>query len=301
MLVSAAAYAAIPTLAVSWTYDFSARTAGQNWEDGVDWGLSGDPGLAKVVSDGGNLVGQILPHTATGTHYSGVFMNQGLLPALGLVNYDLNVMQFKVKLPTGQQWDTWDKAVMAKWGMVADSGQGDFAYGSTIGTGFSIASELGVLKSQGSMGYGTSKAGGAYVAPGNAYHTSLDGITATTGTGAWHTMTMVMNRRSGVMDWYQDGSLFASKTLVQPASPPPAPTPTYSEWLWGNDWTIDGEARVMDYLEFGAWGRNQSTTSQILIDDIVAGGANIVPEPSSLIALSAFGLGALGFIRRRKA
>jgi len=298
MLVSAAAHAAIPTLDASWTYDFQARTAGQEW-GGVDgqWGVIGDAGLEKVVVDplnASNLVGQILPHTNTGTHYNGVYMNQSLLPALGIRNFDLNVLQFKVLLPTGLNWDNWDKAVIAKWGMDAVSGSGNFAYGSTIGTGFSIASEAGVGKAQGSFGYGTSKAGGAYVAPGSPYHTSMDGITDTYGTGAWRTMTMVMDRVNAKIEWYDNGTLFATKIVAH--------NDPSMEYFWGNDWTVDGKPRGMDWLEFGAWGRYQSTVSQVLIDDIVAGGANIpVPEPSSLIALSAFGLGALGFIRRRKA
>jgi len=289
-LVAGAAQAAIldtvPLIPV-YTYDFSTRTAGQNWDDGVDWGLSGDPGLAKVVVDplnSGNLCGQILPHTATGTHYSGVFLNQSILPSKNLVNYQYNILSFKVLLPTGQNWDNWDKAPLVKFGN-GGAGSGNLAYGSNVGAGFSIASELGVGKAQGEFGYGTSKAGGSYVAPGNPYHTSMDGVISTYATGQWHTMTMVMDRANAKFEWYQDGVLFASKQITGPGDP-------LAEWFYGND--LDpANPRWMEWIDVGAWGRYQTTTSQILFDDITV----YTPEPGTLLLLLA---GALPMLRRRR-
>ena len=277
------------TLVPVFTYDFQARTAGANWDGDGIWGLSGDAGLAKVVADplnGSNLVGQILPHTLTGTHYSGVFLNQSLLPAANMVSYQYNALSFKVLLPTGQNWDNWDKAVQVKFGNGA-GGTGHLAYGTNLGTGFSIASELGVGKAQGSFGYGTSKSGGSYVAPGNAYHTSMQTppAMAAYGSAQWHTMIMVMDRVNAKFEWYRDGVMFADRQITGPADP-------YAEWFYGND--LDpANPRWMEWIEFGAWGRYQSTTSQILFDDIVVS----TPEPASLALLS---LAALPLVTRRR-
>jgi len=209
------------------------------------WGDSGGhPELSQVVADplnSGNLCGKILPHTATPTHYYGVFLNQSVLPAANMKDYDYNVLSFKVQLPSGNNWDNWDKAALVKW---ARGDTNDWAYGTDVGTGFSIASESGVGKAQGSFGYGTSKAGGNYVAPGHAYHTSMDGAVASYGSAAWVKLTMVMDRTTGTTEWYRNDVLFASKTLLPTA-------PDYAEWFYGND--LDPlNPRWFQWLDVGA-------------------------------------------------
>jgi hypothetical protein len=49
----------------------------------------------------------------------------------------------------------------------------------------------------------------------------------------------------------------------------------------------------MEWLDFGAWGRYQSTSSAILFDDIIVSRS---PEPGTLILV----LGALPLLRRRR-
>ncbi len=292
LAVAGAQAAILDTVALIpvFTDDFSTRAAGQNWEDGITWGLSGDAGLAKMVADPlntSNVCGQILPHTSTGTHYSGVFLNQTLLPAAHMADYRYNALSFKVQLPTGQNWDNWDKAVQVKW---SNGGSTNYAYGTDIGTGFSVASEGGVGKAQGSFGYGTSKAGGNYVAPGHAYHTALTDPNWKAdfdGTG-WTTLTMAWDRATGLIEWYRNGVVFASRQVL-------TTDPDYAEWVWGSNVPIDpNDPRSMEWLDVGAWGRYQSTTSSILFDDFVVSYG--VPEPGTLMLL----LGALPLLRRRR-
>ena len=73
----------------------------------------------------------------------------------------------------------------------------------------------------------------------------------------------------------------------------------YSGTMGGNDW---GEA--VGYAEFAAntyWMNTRAVNVSFDWLGYGDGGSMVVPEPSSLLALGAMGLGALGFIKRRRA
>ena len=87
---------------------------------------------------------------------------------------------------------------------------------------------------------------------------------------AWSDMDIVYNSVTGLATWYADGAFVYS---------------------------IDaGAGKYMQRVELNnQWG---ATNDAILMDNIMVGP---VPEPSSLLALSVFGVGIIGYIKRRRA
>lgn len=88
--------------------------------------------------------------------------------------------------------------------------------------------------------------------------------------GAWHDFDLIWNRTVGTFEYKVDGVLYRSLAV--------------------------GETRAVHNIEF--WGQTWYGGPGWQYDDFAVG---TIPEPSSLLALSALGVGAFGFIRRRRA
>ena len=88
--------------------------------------------------------------------------------------------------------------------------------------------------------------------------------------GAWHDLDIVYNSVTGQATWYGDGN-----------------------FVWGAN---VGAGKYMTRVEMqNQWANADDMT---MLDNIMVGP---VPEPSSLLALSVFGVGMIGYIKRRRA
>ena len=92
--------------------------------------------------------------------------------------------------------------------------------------------------------------------------------------GLWHDLDIRYNPVNGVTDWIADGATVWTQTLTA--------------GLAADKISLDDTARAA------------STTlyDNVWVDEV---GLGTVPEPSSLLAFATFGVGALGFARRRRA
>ena len=66
------------------------------------------------------------------------------------------------------------------------------------------------------------------------------------------------------------------------------------------NYSVTGAYPALGTLWFDSWNR-EMTDGVVWFDNLAYGYINDVPEPSSLAAFAMFGLGALGFIKRRRA
>ncbi len=87
--------------------------------------------------------------------------------------------------------------------------------------------------------------------------------------GLKHDLDIVYNAATGLTQWFGDGELVLSATQ-------------------DTGWSVD-----KPYIDTG----NRGVADIVWIDEMAIG---TVPEPSSLLALSIFGAGMLGYIKRRK-
>ena len=90
--------------------------------------------------------------------------------------------------------------------------------------------------------------------------------------GTWNKLEVVINQTAGTSTFYHNGLNLGSMSYT---------------------WT--GATGGVGQVQLEAWGRTDVPNDYILVDNMRV----VIPEPSSLVALSMFGLGALGFIRRR--
>jgi hypothetical protein len=90
--------------------------------------------------------------------------------------------------------------------------------------------------------------------------------------GQWHDFECVYDTTSASIKWYVDGVLYDSRA-----------------------YQISEKSRYI-----GFYSQTWYDAINWQYDDFVFGSNDPIPEPSSLLALSAFGIGALGFIRRRR-
>ncbi len=92
---------------------------------------------------------------------------------------------------------------------------------------------------------------------------------------AWDSLDILYNSTTGIAKWYFNDS------EVWSASVGAGKYMTRVEWE--NNHAVDD---------------SDGTPDEILVDNVQVG---VVPEPSSLLALSAFGVGMIGYIKRRRA
>ena len=275
-VLSMSAYAVVPLTgwetAFTETFDDSAYVVGSS-VSGV-WGGNA-VGFTKVVDDGGTQGKAVQITQATSS--SGILW-MGFGDGSVSQDYDVNRLSFKARLLANASTRT-DR------GVIVSFAAGEFANGTTDGNGFEFSTD----KYAAAMGDGD-----LYV--GATAPNSWAGTRSTT-PSTWTSFDLVMYRNTvgsvaaGTLEWYVDGSLVLTKG--------PAET---GEWVLGGD--LLAPSRWMNSVEIYLPAKDTSgKLQQVLFDDISIQytGLTPVPEPSSLLALSMFGVGALGFIKRRRA
>jgi hypothetical protein len=296
-LVCAAAYAALPATTQVILYDFTKngngtdRVAGELWAQAGNgyWGTIGNTAGATVYSDGGNLCGKFNVIT-TGSGWNEVFFNGGLANAMK--TYDINVFSFRTRY-LGGLWDRWDRAIVANWCNDPNKNGGEWAYGGSMGGGFNLCTESSAGKAMGCLGDGAENSSDPSNAHGWTTGSTTPGEDANKISigSSWTTLATVLNRVTGEVQYYQDGVMFASRTVLKT-------DPDQVEFVWGNDYA--DPARWMQWMSVGMQAKYAGAAGSYLFDDFYLGGA-MIPEPGSLLALGVFGIGLIGYVRRRRA
>lgn len=92
----------------------------------------------------------------------------------------------------------------------------------------------------------------------------------------WHSFEIIYNPTNGLTRWFIDGALWDTQTLAT------------------------GKSLAKVYLSDPIANPDPGMTDILWLDN-VAVGTTLVPEPSGLLAVSVFGAGMLGYVRRRRA
>lgn len=247
----------------------SAQDGAGVWFAGL-WSGDVSQDEMQIVDDGtGNLCVQAHQRNGGGlSHYAWVFGDPNLNTPCQ--NATVNRVSFRAKFVSNTSTRD-DKGITVQW-----ANNTVFSNGSSDGTGIQMTRDSYLAEA----GWGTQSSGSAPM-------DSWGGTYQAVGDNDWHQYDMLMFRDgSNICEYYQDGVLFETKDF------------TGTQWVSGSPG--DGPRWIED-IEMFVIGKDTTGVYYWLIDD-VSGQYNVeIPEPSTLVAFGAFGIGMLGLIRRRKA
>ena len=275
LALSAGAYAALPTYTwVTQAWDnFEGGTVGNalvgtTGAGGTYGTWAGDASLDEMqIADDGTGNKAVKAHQrngGTGARYAWLFGSSANATQGGTVNR----LSFRAKL-IGNTSTRSDKGITVQW-----ASNTVLANGRSDGTGVQLTQASYLAEA----GWGSQSSGSA---PPNSWYGTYNAASA-----GWDTYDMIMYRDgSNKVEWYINGTLFATKTDL-------------TEYVAGP--AAGGGPRYMEDIELFVVGKDISGLSSFYIDDVSIQ-YDYVPEPSSLVAFATFSVGAFGLMRRRRA